>query len=748
MALGAAVLGVAAVIATLPTAVEQPASGASWVVAVAAVVGGLITGRRELVRLGAPVAALVWLQLLVFPLPGGVWFLGLLLGLLTALVALGMALIYRANRILNFAQADLGTAPTILVVGLVSFSGLNWFLAVGTGLAAALVLGALIEVLIIRRFVKAPRLILTVATIGLSQLITVGGVLMPRLWGEDLISDELDIPWSFDFSIGTQIFTADHVLAIVTVPLALGGLVAFLRFTSLGVAIRAAAESDDRAALLGVPVRRLQTVVWVIAALLSFLGVLLRAGMIGLPLVSTLSFAALLSAVAALMLGNLTNLPAVAAAATALGILEQGIIWNNPDDPNLVFPIFGAVVLVGLVVRRVGRSRAEADSSASWRSAEEIRPIPAELRRLPEVRIVRLGAPALLVAAVVLLPVWVGPGTELDASVLAVFVIIAASIVVLTGWAGQVSLGQMSFVAVGAAVGTLATVEWRIDLSLGILAAGTAGAVVAVAIGLPALRLRGLFLAVTTLAFAIASTNYLLNRSKFTWLPRDAIQEGKLFAVVDITERTSMYYVCVAAAVISLVVVRGVRSGRTGRALLAIRDNDRAVQAYGVSTTRAKLAAFALSGFLAAVAGCLHAHALGGYSESPYAPAESFGVFTAAVVGGLGSLLGAVLGALFLNGGEWFLNGDWQLLPSAIGVLFVLLVLPGGLGQLAYRARDGVLRRVADRRGIVVPSLLADVRVEAEADSLGASETEDEPPPPDEPAILEEPVATSGGDRS
>ncbi|QXC61235.1 hypothetical protein KSP35_23480 [Aquihabitans sp. G128] len=127
-----------------------------------------------------------------------------------------------------------------------------------------------------------------------------------------------------------------------------------------------------------------------------------------------------------------------------------------------------------------------------------------------------------------------------------------------------------------------------------------------------------------------------------------------------------------------------------------------------MATVRAKLTGFALSGFLAAVAGCLLVHVNQGYTEQPFVAAESLGVFTAAVVGGLGSLAGAALGALYLNGGVWFLPDRWRLLPSAVGVLFVLLVLPGGLGTLLYRGRDAVLRWLAERKGIVVASLLAD----------------------------------------
>jgi branched-chain amino acid transport system permease protein len=141
---------------------------------------------------------------------------------------------------------------------------------------------------------------------------------------------------------------------------------------------------------------------------------------------------------------------------------------------------------------------------------------------------------------------------------------------------------------------------------------------------------------------------------------------------------------------------------------------------YGISVTRAKLTAFAISGFFAALAGCLLIQFQQQYSDALFSPAESFNVFTSAVVGGLGSMAGAVIGALFLWGGKWWLQNPsfpplLYLLPSAIGVLIVLLVLPGGLSGVVYRLRDRWLRWVAARHGLVVPSLIADVRVDDHA---------------------------------
>ena len=228
-------------------------------------------------------------------------------------------------------------------------------------------------------------------------------------------------------------------------------------------------------------------------------------------------------------------------------------------------------------------------------------------------------------------------------------------------------------------------------------------------VGLPALRLRGLFLAVTTLAFAMATTSFLLNRQYFRWIPDGRVSRPKLFGVFDLTAQASYYYLCLGCLVVVVLAVQGIRHSRTGRVLLALRENERGAQAFGINVVRAKLTAFAISGFLAAFAGCLLVHLLQAFTENVYGPGESLVVFTSAVVGGLGSMIGAALGAFYLRGGQWFLTGpQWQSLATSVGVLLVLLVLPGGLGDLVYRLRDGALRWVAKRRDIVVPSLLAD----------------------------------------
>ena len=676
------------------------------------------------------------MQLVLFPMPLGVSLQGFTVGLLVALLALGMALVYRANRVLNFAQADLGVVPTSIAAHLIFLSGLNWFLAFGIGLVAAAVLGAVVDLVIIRRFYRAPRLILMVATIGVAQLLAFCALLLPQwIWDERPVFRQIqEFPLDFELAVHPLIFRSEYFLAWVVAPLCMVAVGAFLRFTHVGMAVRASADRADRASLLGIPVQRLSTYVWAIAAVLSFVAVFLRAGIAGLPFGSVFSFGMLLTALAALTLGRLTNIPAVVLSAITLGVLEQGVGWNDSvsvgpitldiSSALVVAPVMGLVIVTALLLQRVGDTRAERDSVSSWKSSEEVRPLPPELQMVREVRVVKWVGLAVICAGLIALPHLLmeftgqGTGNVLKLGAVVIFSIIGISIVVLTGWAGQVSLGQMGFVAVGGAVGAVVTSTWDLGLLIALLLAGLAGSAVAMLVGLPALRLRGLYLAVTTLAFALATTSYLLNRQFFGWVPTGRIERPDLLGRWSIDTPTRYYYVCLAAFALCAVAVLGIRRSRTGRVLVAMRENEQGVQAYGVSVVRAKLTAFALSGFIAAFAGALLVHHQRSFSPGLFAPEENLIVFTAAVVGGLGSLLGAVLGAVFLKGGQWWLPGDWRLFASAVGVLLVLWALPGGLSAVAYSARDAWLRWVARRNGITSPSLLADVHdVEEEAEA-------------------------------
>ncbi len=676
-----------------------------------------------------PVAGLIFaVRVWPFPAPNGVILDGALGGGRIALIALGIALIYRANRVINFAQGDLGQVPATLGALLVITLSVNYFVAFTTGLVAAVVLGIVVETLIIRRFFRAPRLILTVATIGLSQVLIGAGLYLAQAFGQDFQTNRLDPPFTVKFQVGSTIFNGNDVIAMITIPIAFIALAAWLRLSNIGVAVRGSAERADRASTLGIPVRRLHTIVWTVATVLAFLGMWLRAGAVGLPIGTVLGPTFLLLALGAVVIGRMEKFGVIAAAAIALGILDKAITFqpnNNPafNDAVLFLVILGAL----LVTRRPSGGRVGADQVSTWQAAREVRPIPRELRGLPEVRFARWALLGAVAAFLVTLPLWLDESRINLAAIIVIFGIIGVSLVVLTGWAGQVSLGQMGFAGVGAAVGGWVTYYMETDLSLALLAGGAAGALAAIVVGYPALRRRGLTLAVSTLAFALFVSSFLLNQELFgengeppgflpgQWLPGFRIDRTPVFGRFDIESETRFYFLCLIVLGLVLVVVRGVRRSRTGRVLIAIRENDSAARSFGINATRTNLACFALSGFIAAVAGVLLVHQQTGLQVGAgnlYLPEESLRVFSMVVIGGLGSLPGVLLGAAYIWGTEYFLPGQWSFLATGAGLLLVLMVLPGGLGAVLYDTRDWLLRQIAKRRGLVVPSLVADVRVE------------------------------------
>ncbi len=640
------------------------------------------------------------MQQLVFPAPSGIVLRGLLIGALTALIALGMALVHRANRILNFAQADLGFAPAVLAYLLIDEVGAPWPVAVVAGLAAAVVLGGATERVVIRRFARSSRLLVTIATIGLSQVLTAGALLLPRLWDRRLVSDRIEAPIDATARLGGVVFDFNDLLALVVAPSVMFGVAVALRRSAAGTAIRAAADDSDRATMLGIPVHRLHTLVWATAAALAFITIFLRGGILGLPTDTALGFSVLLRALVALVVGRMTNLVTVTTVAVALGVLELGIAWDR--SVALVDPVLGLILVVALLLQRRGAVASDPEESTAWRAAGEVRPVPAPLAHLPAVRWGRRAVLAAAVAVAAVVPHVVSVDRSLRASALLIYAILGISLVVLSGWGGHVSLGQVAFFAIGAAVGGWVIGAVGADLVTAVVAAAGAGALAAVAVGIPASRVRGLSLAVTTFAFSLATTSYLLDSSRFDWVPSARVQRVPLIGGFDVATPTAVYNLALATLVVVALGVRGVRTTRTGRAMVALRDNDRAAESYGLRPAALRIATFAMSGGIAGLAGGLFIHHQQAFDSSTYNPVQNLVVFTMVVIGGLTSITGAVLGALFLLGTQWFLPGEWQILASGTGVLLVLWLAPGGLAAAPFAARDALLRRLAASRGITI----------------------------------------------
>src|SRR5437763_10484033 len=217
--------------------------------------------RYATTALGVVLAFVLAARLLPHGAPLGIIIGGAVLGSINGLVALSIVLVYKANRAVNFAAASFGSVAAVVAIELHVQVGLDYVLSMLAGIALAAVLGALIEMTIIRRFSDAPRLIIMVATIGLAVVLDGASIIIPVEWSGTK-TGTFNAPWAFHFRIAPVLFNANYVVAIILVPIVLAALTWFLRFTSYGVAIRAAADNGDRARLLGLPVNRLSTIVW------------------------------------------------------------------------------------------------------------------------------------------------------------------------------------------------------------------------------------------------------------------------------------------------------------------------------------------------------------------------------------------------------------------------------------------------------------------------------------------------------
>jgi ABC-type branched-subunit amino acid transport system ATPase component/ABC-type branched-subunit amino acid transport system permease subunit len=663
--------------------------------------------------------------------PLGILLNGVVIGSLYGLIAMGLVLIYRANRIVNFSQAGLGAVPAVAALILFTSRGWPYGIAVVITVVGGIGLGAMVDTVIVRRFRRSPRLILTVATIGIAQLLAFLEFFTPRwITGEVLPPTKFETPFtSARVEIGDVYFTGDHLVAVLTVVAAAVGLGAFFRYTRIGVAVRAAAENGDRALLLGIPVNRVTTVVWMIAATMSALGVFLRAPIVGLPLGSLIGPAILLFSLAAAVMARMESLPKALAAGIFIGVLDQAAFYSTRTS-EISNALMLPVVLVALLVQRGQLSRALDTGQSTWQTVKEFRPIPHELRRVPEVLAARIGLGVFAVVVALGAPFFVGDLRRNLASLVVIYAMIGVSLVILTGWAGQISLGHFALAGVGAAVAGGLAADAGADFFLALVAAGISGAAIAVAVGLPALRLQGLFLAVTTLAFAANAESFFLNRRYFGWLlpeEQNPVLRPVLLKRFDVSGDLAYYYVCLAGLVMAVLVARSLRRSRSGRVFIGARDNGRAVQAFGVSVPLTRLAAFAISGFIAAVAGALFSYLQGAVDAGVFTPTVSVQVFAMAVIGGLGSIVGGIIGAVYIIGIQYFLP-DYQLLASGVGMLLLLLVFPGGLAEVGFQLRDRFLRRVALRRQIHVPSLLADSLVPSDVvpalESAGPSPSE------------------------
>ena len=313
-------------------------------------------------------------------IPLGVFLNGAVLGVLYALVAFGVILVHKASRILNFASAALGAVPESSPC-CSSTAGCPTCVGLAVALAGAVVIGILVESGLLRPFRHQARLVVTVATIGVAQLLVLVEAFLPR-WvvGQSIAPTAFPTPFAGrSVEVGGVVLTGDYLAIVVLGGALMVGLAAFFRVTDTGIAVRAAAENADRAALLGIPVARLGTTVWVLAAVCSALAVFLRGPVVGVSIGTNLSPVLLLYGLAAAVLARMSSLPVALLAGMGIGILEQGSFFST-SKPDLSVALILPVLLAGLLRQRRSQSRADDTGVSSFRA---LAGVPAGAARAP-----------------------------------------------------------------------------------------------------------------------------------------------------------------------------------------------------------------------------------------------------------------------------------------------------------------------------------------------------------------------------
>jgi ABC-type branched-subunit amino acid transport system ATPase component/ABC-type branched-subunit amino acid transport system permease subunit len=682
------------------------------------------------VRLSGILAALAltWLVanlLLPQGAPLGIVAIGATLGGLTGMMAVGLILIWRSNRIINFAAAAIaGVAGGVAVHLYVTLEWPYWVSLLAAPLLGLMV-GALVEFAVIRRFANAARLVLTVATIGLAQLLGGLELLLPHALGakSTLLSSFATPLTSWMVSIGKIALDGNYLLIAVVVPVMVLVLAWFLQQSLAGKAIRAAAENTERARLLGIPVRSLSTAVWAIAGGMGAMTVALRAPLVGVTPSAATGPSLLLPALAAAILGRMESMPVAFASAVGIGVLDSLVGWNT-TTPELTHLITFLAILVGLLIQRRGKSRAH-DADGGWKDAELIRPIHPAIAKLRSVQVSRIVGWVAVAAATVLIPLQLAPGASFTGSIMVTWAIIGVSLVVLTGWGGQISLGQFAIAGMAAVVAGNVVLRWNLDLFATLLLASLAGALVALLIGLPALRIQGPFLAVVTLSFAVVLDTLVLNPNIAGGMIPETIDRPYLWGRFNLEDERTMLYFCIAMLALAVALTVGVRRSRSGRLILASRDNLKAAEAASVPSTWIRLTAFVFSGTIAGLAGGLHMLVNHGARGGSYAPYMSVDVFSLTTIGGLGSIPGAIVGA-GTGRGLQDASDTLRLVASGVGVLLVLWLIPSGVAGLAAKVRDVVLARLAARHGM-----------DLDGRPLGPAPTAPPAPPPGAPPVID-----------
>jgi ABC-type branched-subunit amino acid transport system ATPase component/ABC-type branched-subunit amino acid transport system permease subunit len=633
---------------------------------------------------------------------------GVVQGLAIAVIAVGVVLVYRATRIINFAVGNIGVVGAVMLSLLVLQYNVPFWIALVIALVIGLVFGAAVEMTIIRRLKNAPRVVVLVATIGIAGLAQAIAIEIPQ---PSNASAHYPSAFNGTWTIaGVSVRGAD-VSVLVLVPIAVLALIWFLDRTMIGKTVKACASNPSLARLSAISPKLVSTMVWALAAALSTLSVILIAGESSTAAgLATLGPQTLSEALAAAVIAGMRSFRVAVLAAVAIGVIQSVLTYNFLAVPGITDLLLFIAVFVAVVF-----AKREGEDSQVFAFSPRANPIPERLRSIWWARNIDKGGILLLGLFAVVLPIIVTEPSrqQLYTAVLA-FAICASSLTVLTGWLGQLSLGQMAFAGL-AALFAARLVNEGVNFWVAVVTASVASAVLALGIGIGSLRVRGLYLAVVTFVFALTAQQYFYFLPFFSGDSPDGANvpfpPSRLWFITFNGQRAYYYVVLVVLFVVVLVLSRFRDSG-VGRRIKAVRDNETAAAAYTVPTVRVKLQAFSLAGALAGLGGALLAGAFANiaFTENFFLVNNSLNLVAMVVIGGMGSVSGALIGAIFVIGIPAIApnNALVGLLTSSIGLLVVLLYFPRGLNQITYGVRDAILawaeRRIGARAAPAKPA--------------------------------------------
>ncbi|MBV1852669.1 ABC transporter permease subunit [Catellatospora tritici] len=601
--------------------------------------------------------------------------LGLFTGLTYGLLAVGLVLVYRSSRFVNFAHGSVGVFGAAVLGKVVTAGVLPYWVAFPLAMVAAGAVAAAIEVVVVRRLRHRPAVTGMIATLGLSQFILIAALLLNSQGLSGLTFPRP--PGLPTFTLGRTPIGPAFVAMALLAPVLFGALALLLRRSRVGLGLRAAADAPDMARLDGVPAARMTTLAWAVAGAVAAFSAILVTPTQGAQSIDTLGPELLLRGLAGAVAARMSSLPRALAACLGIGVAERVLLsWGaGRGGVSLALALFILVTL--LCQPRLGRRDS---GQAGWP-----RSVPQPGTVLGRV-VTALG---LLAAAG--LAYLVSNETASVLTTVAGFALVGLSVLLVTGLAGELSLGQFAFAGIGAAV-SLHVAAVSGNFFTAALAGCAAAAVAAALVGLPALRLRGLALAAVSLAFALAAEGWLL---RLPVLLGDGVEAAKpQWHGYPLLLAKDYYLFALLMLGLGLWLAHRLRTGGFGLTVLALRDNEDAAKALAVPATLRKLQVYAAAGVLAGLGGVVIAHGQTQVTVNSFPASAGIDAVALTVVGGLGVLGGPLLGALLLVGLPALVDlGIGGQAALTVGWLLVVVLLPGGLGEPPAR----LLKRLPSR---------------------------------------------------